>query len=440
MTPAVPPTPERPARSRWRAVVAGAAGLALLPGLVVAGAAPAQAASRTADSDITFIATNLRSPQSYQSFQKDAAEVFSHQPDLVAYNEVAFRYDGFLAPEGYQLWRKPGQYTGATPVAWRTDTWSLVASGTRQISFYKKRPPGKQTKLGLRFANWVTLQAAGGRTLSVVAIHVAPVFRDDTGRERDLLRPSVRRLSALVEELGVHGPVLVGGDFNVHYKSRRYPRGILTGAGLAPTYDLMGSYFPTGDHGGHTVDYVFVRGSDELEVDDHYPVELRSDHDAVVAGLSWTSPGPGVEVVSNNPRGDRAEQRAVANRLTRAINAATAGERVEVSTRGLTLRPVYRSLKRAYMRGVAVHLTTLSPRLTRRERWLRDLYDGSVDSVVQRCRGECARAWVAEHRPSELTFWDVEGEPVLRIEVSRRLRKPVISHRTRAIVRAGDAS
>ena len=43
----------------------------------------------------------------------------------------------------------------------------------------------------------------------------------------DLLRRSVTRLGLLVDRLAPTGPVLVGGDFNVHFKSGRYPRDIL---------------------------------------------------------------------------------------------------------------------------------------------------------------------------------------------------------------------
>ena len=156
------------------------------------------------------------------------------------------------------------------------------------MSNYQKKPPGKTTLLGLRYANWVSLESIDGRQLSLVSAHVAPPFRDDRGNWIDLLRPSVRRVNLLVQELSSHGPVLVGGDFNVNYTSGRYPRDLLAEARLRPTYDLLGTRFPTGDHHGATIDYVFVRGKGQLQVDWHRPVELNSDHDAVVAGLSWT--------------------------------------------------------------------------------------------------------------------------------------------------------
>ena len=179
------------------------------------------------------------------------------------------------------------------------------------ISNYRKRPPGKSTLLGLRYANWVSLESVDGRRLSLVAVHVAPPFRDEQGNAGRLLRPSVRRLSRLVQDLSSHGPVLVGGDFNVNYRTARYPRDLLNQARLRPTYDLMGNYFPTGDHHGGTIDYVFVRAKSQLQVDWHRPVELNSDHDAVVAGLSWTTDPPEAETttVRSQPDGTDEERR-----------------------------------------------------------------------------------------------------------------------------------
>ena len=46
--------------------------------------------------------------QPYVDFQADAATVIANQPDFVTYNEVPYRYDVFLAPPGYALWRTPG--------------------------------------------------------------------------------------------------------------------------------------------------------------------------------------------------------------------------------------------------------------------------------------------------------------------------------------------
>jgi endonuclease/exonuclease/phosphatase (EEP) superfamily protein YafD len=108
----------------------------------------------------------------------------------------------------------------------------------------------------------------------------------------DLLRRSVRRIGDLVAELASRGPVLVGGDVNVHYPSDRYPRNLLEAARMRPTYDTLGSHFPTGDHHGLTIDYVFNRGTSKLRAERHRRIELHSDHDAVVADLGWRKDPP----------------------------------------------------------------------------------------------------------------------------------------------------
>ncbi len=399
---------------------------------------PAQAAEPEGESDITFVTANLRSPQSAARFQRDAAEVFAQDPDLIAYNEVSFRQDVFLAPEGYDLWRTEGRYEGHNPVAWRTDEWHDVAHGTVMISDYRKKPPGKTTLLGLRYANWVTLESVDGRRLSLVATHVAPRFLDGQGNWIDLLRPSVRRLSRLVERL--RGPVLVGGDFNVHYRSGRYPRDLLTQARLRPTYDLLGSYFPTGDHNGGTIDYVFVRGKGQLQADSHRPVELNSDHDAVVAELSWTTEAPApTTIVRSRPGGTAQERSAVGRVLRQHLGSTTAGDTVQVATGGLTLPLADRALRRAEARGVRVQLTTLSLRLTWRERRLLRTLDTN-GSWLRRCQGACRTRWQEEQAPSLLLVTGAGGDGKVRIDVSRRLNRAVVTRRTSARITTSESA
>ena len=389
--------------------------------------ATARAATVESSSDITFVTANMRSPQDPAPFQEDAATVFAQDPDLITYNEVAFRRDEFLAPAGYELWRTPGHYTGHNPVAWRTDTWDEVAHGTYLISNYRKRPPGKQTLLGLRYANWVTLKSVDGRRLNLVAMHVAPTFRDDRGNQVDLLLPSVRRLGLLMEQL--RGPVLVGGDFNVHYPSARYPRDLLTQARLRPTYDLLGNYFPTGDHHGATIDYVLVRSGGKLQVDSHRPVELNSDHDAVVAGLSWTTDA--ATVVRSRPNGTTEQRTEVARVLQEHLARTAARDTVQVATRGLTLPVAYRALREADARGVRVQVTTLSPRLTWQERTLRRTL-AARGSWLRRCQDACRTQWEQSQPPSLLLLTGAGGDWRERIDISRRLRTSVVSRRTTA--------
>ncbi|WP_432477893.1 endonuclease/exonuclease/phosphatase family protein [Nocardioides sp. GXQ0305] len=274
--------------------------VALLSGAVVASTllapttGPAHAATRASEGaypgGVRMVQANLLSRQSARRTLSDVRTVLSVSPDVITYNEVPERTNQQLAPAGYGIYRgQRNRYTRATAVAWRSDRWHQVDHGTYRFSNYRRKPEGRKVKLGIRFANWVTLEARNGRRMSVIAVHVAPDVQDMP----DLLRRSVRRIGDLVARRAPDGPVLVGGDFNVHYTSGRYPRGLLEAARMRPTYDTLGSYFPTGDHYGATIDYVFNRGKAKLRAERHRRIELRSDHDAVVADLGWRVDAPG---------------------------------------------------------------------------------------------------------------------------------------------------
>ena len=417
-------------------VVVLAAQALALSSVDVAQGASVHAAAVVSTSDITFVTANMRSPQDPRPFQQDAAEVMAQHPDLITWNEVGFRQDMFLAPDGYALWRRTtNQYTKHNAVAWKTDVWHEVAQGTKRISNYPTKPPGKTTLLGLRYANWVSLESVDGRRLSIVSTHVAPMFRDARGNWVDLLRPSVRHIGSLVQELSGYGPVLIGGDYNVNFVSGRYPRDLLASAKMRPTYDLMGTHFPTGDHHDGTIDYVFVRGKGQLQVDWHRPVELNSDHDAVVAGLSWTTPPPepAATVVRNQPDGTAQDRTAVRRTLRQHLAGTAAGDKVQLGTGGLSLRLVVRALRRADARGVRVQVTTLSPRLTSRERSLMRTLD-TRGSWLRRCQDACRTQWKAEQPPSLLLLSDANGDGKVRIDVSRRLSSDVVSRPTSATI------
>lgn len=427
-------------RTRARGLVGRAGLVALLAAQALAlsvgapGTTSAQAAVVESASDIRIVTANLRSPQTATRFQQDAREVIAQHPDLITYNEVYNRQDMFLAPDGYTLWRTPGHYFGNTPVAWKTNKWTDVAHGTRRISYYPTRPPGKRTYLGIRYANYVSLESPEGRHLSVVSVHVAPPFKDDNGNLVDLLRPTVRKVSRLVGELSSFGPVLVGGDFNVPYNGPRYPRDLLTEARLRPTYDLLGTSFPTGDHHDATIDYVFVRGKGQLQADWHRPVELNSDHDAVVAGLSWTTEAPQPEVtttVQNKPSGTAEERRAVARELRHHLAQTAAGDTVQLGTRGMNLGVVDRALRLAEARGVRVRVTTRSLQLTAVERKLKQTLDAN-GSWLRRCQDACRTQWEANEPVSLLLVSGADGGGKERVDVSRALRRTVITRRTTA--------
>ncbi|WP_110182678.1 endonuclease/exonuclease/phosphatase family protein [Nocardioides solisilvae] len=380
-------------------------------------------------SDVTIVQANLQSPQSVVGFQGDVVTVRAQAPDVITYNEVAFRQDVNLAPPpGYAMFRTPGQYTGATPVAWRTDRWTALQAGTHTLSDHRGIPRGKQTELGRRAANWVTLQSPEGRVISVVSAHLAPL----TKGMPDVRRPGVQALSVLVDQLDDHGPVLVGGDFNMHHLGSDYAGDLFTQAGLVPTYDLLGTRFPTYDGKGAIIDYVFLKGTDQLRADVHYPVELNSDHKAVVAGFSWTVDAASlVTTVQNDLTGYASQRRAVLRALQQPLADAERGDKVQLATTRLALPAFYRELVKAGERGVKVQLTTRSGKLTAHERKIKKALAGKKGSWVRRCGKACSKKWAREARPTTLMLVRDGNKPALRLDVNRQVRKSIITRETR---------
>lgn len=431
-------SPRRCLRTSVTAALAAAVTALGGPLSVPADAATESAETGAATSDVTMVHANIKSSLSVERFQSDVREVFAESPDFVSYNEVPLRVDTVLAPDGYDIYRSTkNRYTSATPVVWRTDRWTKVDAGTFRVSNYREIPPGRNIRLGLRFANWVTLRSADGRRLSVVSAHVAPL--DDN--MPDLLRPSVRRIGELVTKLAPKGPVLVGGDFNVHYKSGRYPRDLLTDAGMVPTYDTLESYFPTGDHQGATIDYVFNRGEDALGAEQHRAFEMYSDHDAVVTGFGWLVDTPTeTQRLYSDPTGDSDAKRRAVEAIAGALGTLEPGQAVDVVGSSLALRVVFRRMRAAMKRGVEVDYLTRSPEPTRRERGLARVAEevGNGSSVTQ-CLDACARAW----RQSDMarTFVmvrDLDGTALQRIDANRILTPVMLQLRTRLVVRTGE--
>ncbi|MBZ5737299.1 endonuclease/exonuclease/phosphatase family protein [Nocardioides mangrovi] len=433
----------------WRRRVATAgAVLAMLVGTAVGTAPIAQADKRAGGNgsdpgtdpvaDVTMVQANIYTGLTVERFQKDVATVLGLQPDFVTYNEVPFRSDAVMAPTGYSIYRDmTDRFTAATPVAWRTDRWTALDEGSFMISNWRGKPPGKQVELGRRWANWVTLQGVDGRVVSVVSAHIAPL----TKGMPDLLDRSMKRLGMLVSRLAPSGPVLVGGDFNVHYTSGRYPRDIVAADGLVPTYDSLGAYFPTGDHHGNTIDYIFGSQPEVLAPVLQYPVELRSDHDAVVAGLTWaTDPPTDTTVFGNQPGGDATAQRAVLTELSGAIRAAEPGSTVRFATPQFALGGLLKASKKAVARGVHVRVTTANNHPTvQQQRLARALANsGDPDSWLHACPASCVKKWRAANVPhSLLMVSDATGAWQTRYDISRKLTQDLVLKKSTVSVNVG---
>jgi endonuclease/exonuclease/phosphatase family metal-dependent hydrolase len=313
---------------------------------------------------------NLLSGQPALNFQADAATVLSNQPDFITYNEVPYRFDVFLAPPGYAIWRTPGQYTGETPVAWRTDKWTAINQGTTTVSYKEGKLPGQKVEWGIRYANWVTLQGIDGHVISIISAHLAP----DSEITHGLQEVGINNLGALANTLSQYGPVLMAGDMNFHYNGPlQYPRTLLTSYGFTPTYDVTGTHFPTGDHRGATIDYIFLKTAAQFSVLGQYNQELYSDHDAVTADLAFTDAPIEVPVsftpgdFTNQPDGTRDARRAVLDLMVKAVDNTAEGASIHLTTAKLGDKPLYRSLRAAIDRGVHVQFLTRRANPTQQE-------------------------------------------------------------------------
>src|SRR5215207_3641603 len=86
------------------ALVAAMATVATLTAPAVAGADDGDRRA-SAVGDITMIQANIYTGLSPERFQADVREVLAVQPDFVTYNEVPFRNDAVMAPDGYAIYR-----------------------------------------------------------------------------------------------------------------------------------------------------------------------------------------------------------------------------------------------------------------------------------------------------------------------------------------------
>jgi hypothetical protein len=117
--------------------------------------------------------------------------------------------------------------------------------------------------------------------------------------------------------------------------------------------------------------------------------------------------------------------------LRQRIAGTTAGETVQLATRGLALPLVDRALSRAEVRGVQVQVTSLSAQLTWRERRLRRTLDAN-GSWLRRCQNECRSGWLQNQPPSMMLVSGTSGAGKVRVDVSRRLSEAVLTRRTSA--------
>ncbi len=333
------------------------------------GRAVTAAARIEPNTGIRLVQANVKSGMDVGRSTADINKVFAQTPDFVTFNEVSGRSDEMITRSGYAVQRTPGTYTGATAVVWDTTRWTRLASGTYMVSNMRGKTAKQKVEWGIRYANWVTVRNnTDGRTLSVVAAHVAPITKFTQG----VTLPSYQRLAALAKTLSARGPVVMAGDFNVNYKSRAYPRAEIAALGLVNVFDLWGSAPATHDSGA-VIDHVYLYKADSLlPVTNLVTMPLNSDHRLVmvdlgtVAGRVGSFAGGSVATSAGKPGATMSLVRAV-------INKAPTGASLHLATRGLTGHGVYAAIVKARARGVNVQILTGNKKATSLDRKLAKL-------------------------------------------------------------------
>ena len=372
-----------------------------------------------------MVEANVKTGMSAAKTKADLAKVYANRPDFVAFNEMHNRTDAAIGAPGYEVWRTPGKYTGANPVAWRLDRWRAYARGTIYLTIQGGVPPGAKTELGIRYANWVQLRSLDQcQTISIVSYHVAP----EGATTSHLIGPSVEKLGELSAFLGADGPVILAGDLNRHYKARVYPRAQLAKHNLVPTWDKTGRVLPTGDHRGATIDYIFLRDAQQFTVTSQGTRELNSDHDALVANMILN---PRVSVprlprtfirthIENNPAWPSPSIRqAVLRRLVEAINFAPKGSTIRLGTARLSDQPTYLALIRAHARGVIIQGVSTSGRATAQEAGLSRRLGTSKAGASWFVRRKANPA--TKMAPTSVSVSKSAGVPWVAIEVNQPL-------------------
>jgi hypothetical protein len=211
-----------------------------------------------------------------------------------------------------------------------------------------------------------------------------------------------------------------------------------------PTYDTLGAYFPTGDHHGLTIDYAFGRDTDTLLAQTQRPVELNSDHDAVVGGWNWQADlRSQSRVVTNDPDGDSTRRRAVARALATGIRSAEPRSLVALATTRLGLHGVVRQLKRAIDRGVRVHVVAAGDRPTTPERRLRRHMAtvGNPHNWLKRCRSTCRDSYDQAGVPRGLLMLsDADRVWRTRYTSSLRFSRVLIRQSSRVRISIGEVA
>ena len=281
-----------------RRILASGMTCAMLAGaalLAVPASAPRSHVRRPSEApvtgDITMVQANIYTGLSVERFQADVRTVLAAPARLRDLQRGAVPQRRGDGSRGLLALPRPDRPVhAATPVAWRTDRWTAIDHGLLddlELARQASGPGGRARAAGGQLGD-----PAGRRRPGRVA-WCRCTWRPWSAACRTCCGARSTGSTCWSRSSRPAGPVLVGGDFNVHYPGAPVPARHPARPGWSPTYDVLGTYFPTGDHSGRDHRLRPRTAASRCWRRSHqYPVELNSDHDAVVGGLSWVDRPP----------------------------------------------------------------------------------------------------------------------------------------------------
>lgn len=241
---------------------------------------------------ITMAQANIPMRSGPAGFRSSMPKVLSKRPDVVTLNEQFGRSltQVKAAAPGYDAYRDPtpdhgpgGSQASDEIVLWKAAVWKQVDAGRTKLMVNNE---GGVTRA--RYATWVLLQRpTDGAIIAVVAVHMPinpAVYGPDKPTRQAEYGAGMATLGRLVATLGGHGPVFVGGDFNV--------RPAQTQAWTAPTVmKTAGFSFYSAD-----LDYLFYPRQHGVTLAAGWNGPMASDHPWISARFNMNgaaaSPAP----------------------------------------------------------------------------------------------------------------------------------------------------
>jgi endonuclease/exonuclease/phosphatase (EEP) superfamily protein YafD len=271
-------------------------------------------------------------------FRSSMPKVLSHQPDFVTLNEQTARSLRQIeaAAPGYSAYRDNSPATGAganqalgTVVLYKRG-WQLLDGGRVQIVDDDHTVDRGRPVVWDRFATWALLKRPrDGAIVSVVSVHQmsnpAKYGPDKPARQAQYGQAQYGQgmdtLTGLTRALARHGPVFVGGDFNVHPSKGTGVHGQGDDPWAAPM-KMAAAGFAAYSHG---VDYLFYPKGRGVTLARGWTGPMVSDHQWISARFNMNGAGP--------------SSGTAAASTTTASTSTTASVAPAVATTSTTLRP-----------------------------------------------------------------------------------------------------